>query len=316
MNVVNFPALNLSFTLKKVAFEIGSISVHWYGILITLGIILAVAFALTQCKKFGVIPDKLIDATMGGIIGGIVGARLYYVIFKWDNFKDDLMSIFRTWEGGLAIYGGLIGALAVGLIIAKLYKMKLLPVLDIACLGFLIGQSIGRWGNFVNVEAFGSNTTLPWGMTSDRITAYLSNPDNIASLKKLGVTVDAYAPVHPCFLYESIWCAIGFILLTIYIKRRKFDGEIFLMYTAWYGLGRSVIEGLRTDSLLLGNIRISQLLAIVLVIVSVVIIIAVRSKIKRYHDENYLKLYVNTEEYQEELNAFDTKKEKKNEQTN
>lgn len=311
MNTVEFPGLGLTFHLNRVAFQIGDISVTWYGILITLGILLAMVFAMTQCKKFGIIPDKLIDVTLGGVIGGIVGARLYYVAFSWDTFKDDLGSIFKTWEGGMAIYGGLIGAILVGALIVKLRKMRLLPVLDIACMGFLIGQAIGRWGNFVNVEAFGSNTSLPWGMTGERITSYLSNSANVETLNKLGVTVDALAPVHPCFLYESLWCALGFLLLFLYSKHRKFDGELFLMYTAWYGLGRGVIEGLRTDSLLLGSIRISQLLAFILVIAAVIIWLVVRSKIKRAHDENYLKLYVTTEAYQQEVAAYEEKQAKK-----
>ena len=311
MNTVEFPGLGLTFHLNRVAFHIGNLSVTWYGILITLGILLAMAFALSQCKKFGIIPDKLIDVTLGGVVGGIVGARLYYVAFSWDTFKDDLSSIVKTWEGGMAIYGGLIGAILVGALIVKIRKMKLLPVLDIACMGFLIGQAIGRWGNFVNVEAFGSNTSLPWGMTGERITSYLSNSANIEALNKLGVTVDALAPVHPCFLYESLWCALGFLLLFLYSKHRKFDGELFLMYTAWYGLGRGVIEGLRTDSLLLGSIRVSQLLAFVLVIAAVIIWLVVRSKIKRAHDENYLKLYVNTEAYCQEVAAYEEKQAKK-----
>ena len=311
MNTVEFPGLGLTFHLNRVAFQIGDISVTWYGILITLGILLAMVFAMTQCKKFGIIPDKLIDVTLGGVVGGIVGARLYYVAFSWDTFKDDLSSIFKTWEGGMAIYGGLIGAILVGALIVKLRKMRLLPVLDIACMGFLIGQAIGRWGNFVNVEAFGSNTSLPWGMTGERITSYLSNSANIEALNKLGVTVDPLAPVHPCFLYESLWCALGFLLLFLYSKHRKFDGELFLMYTAWYGLGRGVIEGLRTDSLLLGSIRISQLLAFILVIAAVITWLVVRSKIKRAHDEKYLKLYVTTEAYQQEVAAYEEKQAKK-----
>ncbi len=311
MNTVEFPGLGHTFHLNRGAFHIGNLSVTWYGILITLGILLAMAFALSQCKKFGIIPDKLIDVTLGGVVGGIVGARLYYVAFSWDTFKDDLSSIVKTWEGGMAIYGGLIGAILVGALIVKIRKMKLLPVLDIACMGFLIGQAIGRWGNFVNVEAFGSNTSLPWGMTGERITSYLSNSANIEALNKLGVTVDALAPVHPCFLYESLWCALGFLLLFLYSKHHKFDGELFLMYTAWYGLGRGVIEGLRTDSLLLGSIRVSQLLAFVLVIAAVIIWLVVRSKIKRAHDENYLKLYVNTEAYCQEVAAYEEKQAKK-----
>lgn len=311
MSTVEFPGLGLTFHLNRVAFQIGNLTVTWYGILITVGILLAIAFAMSQCKKFGIIPDKLIDVTLGGVVGGIVGARLYYVAFSWDSFKDDLSSIFKTWEGGMAIYGGLIGAILVGALIVKLRKMKLLPVLDVACMGFLIGQAIGRWGNFVNVEAFGSNTSLPWGMTGERITSYLSNSANVEALNKLGVTVDSLAPVHPCFLYESLWCVLGFVLLFLYSKHRKFDGELFLMYTAWYGVGRGVIEGLRTDSLLLGSIRVSQLLAFVLAAAAVIIWLVVRSKIKRAHDENYLKLYVATEAYQQEVAAYEEKQAQK-----
>ncbi|MEG2596826.1 MAG: prolipoprotein diacylglyceryl transferase, partial [Oscillospiraceae bacterium] len=234
LNTVSFPKMGLEFTLNRVAFTLGDLSITWYGLLITIGIILAMAFALSQCKKFGIIPDKFIDVVLGGVVGGIIGARLYYVMFSWNTFKDDLSSIFKTWEGGMAIYGGLIGAILIGGLIAKWRKMRILPVLDMAAMGFLIGQSIGRWGNFVNVEAFGSNTNLPWGMTGERVVAFLSNSANVESLNKLGVAVNANAPVHPCFLYESILCALGFLVLLLYSKQSKFDGELLLMYTAWY----------------------------------------------------------------------------------
>lgn len=308
LNSVSFPKLGLEFEFNPIAFSIGNIHVAWYGILIAVGILLAMAFAMTQCKKFGIIGDKLMNAGLGGVIGGIIGARVYYVIFSWDQYKDDLMSIFKTWEGGMAIYGGLIGGLAVGLLVAKLSKIRIRPALDVASMGFLIGQSIGRWGNFVNVEAFGGNTDLPWGMTSASIKAYLQ--EHLSELTALGMDITPSDPVHPCFLYESLWCALGFLLLCLYMKHRKFDGEIFLLYSIWYGAGRFVIEGLRTDSLLIGTIRVSQLLAGLVVVAGIILWLMITSRIRTRHDPEYLKLYVNTEAWQQEQAEYAAKMQK------
>ena len=308
LNSVAFPKLGLEFEFDPVAFSIGDIHVAWYGILIAAGILLAMVFAMTQCKKFGIIADKLMNAALGGVIGGIIGARAYYVIFTWDQYKDDLSSIFKTWEGGMAIYGGLIGGLVVGLLVAKISKIRIRPALDITSMGFLIGQSIGRWGNFINVEAFGGNTDLPWGMTSPSITAYLQ--EHYSELSALGMNVDSTAPVHPCFLYESLWCALGFLLLFLYRKHRKFDGEIFLMYSVWYGAGRFVIEGLRTDSLTIGTIRVSQLLAGLVVVAGVILWLVITSRIRTRHDPEYLKLYVNTDDWVKEQADYAAKMEK------
>ncbi len=308
LNSVAFPKLGLEFEFNPVAFSIGDIHVAWYGILIAAGILLAMVFAMTQCKKFGIIADKLMNAALGGVIGGIIGARAYYVIFTWDQYKDDLSSIFKTWEGGMAIYGGLIGGLVVGLLVAKISKIRIRPALDITSMGFLIGQSIGRWGNFINVEAFGGNTDLPWGMTSPSITAYLQ--EHYSELSALGMNVDSTAPVHPCFLYESLWCALGFLLLFLYRKHRKFDGEIFLMYSVWYGAGRFVIEGLRTDSLTIGTIRVSQLLAGLVVVAGVILWLVITSRIRTRHDPEYLKLYVNTDDWVKEQADYAAKMEK------
>ena len=181
---------------------------------------------------------------------------MYYVIFSWSNYvidgKVDWMSIISTRDGGLAIYGGLIGGLLVGGFIAKLHKIRLAALFDLAALGFLIGQAMGRWGNFVNQEAYGSLTNLPWGMTSSKIINEMSAVYTATPINDL--------VVHPCFLYESLWCVLGFVLLNIYLKHRKFDGEIFLLYSAWYGIGRAFIEGLRTDSLYIPNtsVRVSH----------------------------------------------------------
>ena len=175
--------------------------------------------------------------------------------------------------GGIAIYGAVIGAFVFGGLAAKWRKVPLLPLFDLVALGFLIGQGIGRWGNFVNQEAFGTNTTLPWGMYSEGTKAYLQS---VQVTLPAGVTVDPSMPVHPTFLYESIWCLVGFVALALYVKHRKFHGQIFLLYAIWYGLGRGWIEGLRTDSLLIGNtgLRASQLVAYVSALVAFFLLVA------------------------------------------
>lgn len=301
MHTVSFPKLGLEFNINPNALQIGSFRITWYGVIIAVGILLAMLMAFRNAKRFGVNADKLVDVVLGGLIGGVVGARLYYVIFSWDQYKDNLSAIWHTWEGGMAIYGGVIGAFLVGMIVARCHKMRVLPVLDLASLGFLIGQGIGRWGNFVNGEAFGCNTDLPWGMTGTRIVSYLSDTDNIATLTSLGVSVDPNAPVHPCFLYESIWCLLGFVLLYLYSKKhRRFDGEIFLMYLGWYGFERMIVEGLRTDSLLIGKIRVSQLLAGLLFVACLIAWLVIRGKIRAAHDDNYLRCYALTEQYQKD----------------
>jgi len=251
-------------------------------------------------KRFGIDADRAIDAVLGGVIGGIVGARLYYVIFNWseyksDSFKDTLLAIINTRNGGLGIYGGLIGALIVGLLICKIKKIKMLPMLDVAVMGFLIGQGIGRWGNFVNQEAFGVNTNSFLGMTGGRIQQVINAEMQVGgSMYENGLEMVWSDPVHPCFLYESIWCLLGFALLAFWSKRRRYDGQLLLMYMAWYGLERAVVEGLRTDSLMIGSIRVSQALSIVIFIVSVLLQIIIGFRVKR--DPESFVLYASTEE--------------------
>lgn len=262
------------FKLDRVLFKIPGIDfeVYWYGFLIAIGILLAMVYGFKRMKSVGIDPDRATDAVIGGLVGAILGARVYYILFNSDiSFSD----FFDFRNGGLAIYGGIIGAILVGGIIAKLRKLRLWALLDVAAPGFLIGQAIGRWGNFFNQEAFGTNTDLPWGMMSASTMSFIAEKDNI------GGTASVYAPVHPCFLYESLWCILGFVLLHLYMKHRKFDGEVFLMYIGWYGLGRFFIEGLRTDSLYLANIRVSQLVAGACVLASVVLIIVLRGIFKR-----------------------------------
>lgn len=298
LNEIQFPKLGWTFRIDPTAFKIGSLEVQWYGLIITLGLILALVYCFPKMKRFGLDADRAIDAVLGGVLGGLVGARLYYVAFNWSEYKDDLKSIFNTREGGLAIYGGIIGALAVGLLICKIRKVKMLPMLDITCLGFLIGQGVGRWGNFVNQEAFGGKTDSFLGMTGGRIQEYIF--ENSASLggsltaEGSGIMNLELYPVHPCFLYESVWCLLGFVLLAFWSKRRKYDGQLLLMYMAWYGAERFVVEGLRSDSLYIGSIRVSQALSAIIFVVSVILQIVMFSRIRR-DPERYV-LYASTKE--------------------
>ncbi len=295
---IAFPNLGIKLDADPTAFTLFGIDIQWYGLLITLGLLLALVYCFSQMKRYGLNGDRALDAVLGGIVGGIIGARLYYVILEWDRYADDPMSIFNLREGGLAIYGGLIGALLVGGIVARIRKVRLLPLLDLVGQGFLIGQGIGRWGNFFNQEAFGSNTPAdyPLGMTGGRIQAWISAYYTDTNFyNNMGVELDPNLPVHPCFLYESLWCLIGFVILAIAARKfRKFDGQIFLMYIAWYGLGRAVIEGFRTDSLVIGNIRVSQALAVICVVAAVLILIIAASKVKRLGTDYVL--YCETEE--------------------
>lgn len=271
----------LTVDLNSVAFTLFGHEIKWYGILIGVGLILAVLYAFRRCRSFGVDGDKMLDVTIVGVIAGIIGARAYYVLFAWDQYKGrSFWDIINFGEGGLAIYGGVIFGLLFGYLACRWRKVRPLPMLDLACLGFLIGQGIGRWGNFMNQEAFGVNTNLPWGMYSEGTNRYLT------SLVNQGVAVDPLAPVHPCFLYESIWCLLGFVLLHIFSKRwKKYDGQIFLLYLLWYGLGRFFIEGLRTDSLMWGPYRISQLLAAVCVLIPAVLLILFRKRREIFGEE-------------------------------
>ena len=280
-NTVSFPGLGLDFEVNRVAFSIGDLPVYWYGILIALGFILAILYVSRRAREFGVDADRMLDVILGGAIGGIVGARAYYVILQWDYYGQNLSQIFNTRSGGMAIYGGLIGGVLIGLLMCKIRRVKFMPALDLVVGGFLIGQGIGRWGNFVNIEAFGANTSLPWGMSSSVITDYLTQHE--AELEAIGMDIDPNMPVHPTFLYESLWCLLGFAFIAWYTRRRKFDGELTLLYMMWYGAGRAVIEGLRTDSLMIPgtSLRASQVLAAAMAVVAAIIWIVKTSKVKK-----------------------------------
>lgn len=269
---ISFPGLGLSFNPSRVAFSIGSKPIYWYGIIIAAGFLLAVYYAMKRADQFGLTQDNIIDMLICAVPLAIIGARAYYCLFSWNLYKEDPIRVLYIWEGGLAIYGGVIGAMIGLFLYTKVKKVKTAAMLDIGGLGLLIGQSIGRWGNFMNREAFGAQTD---------------------SFLRMGLTDASGATiyVHPTFLYESVWNAIGLLILHFYSKRRKFDGQIFLMYLGWYGLGRMFIEGLRTDSLYVGssNLRVSQLLAGICFLG--VVIFLVYDKIFREHDPE--ELYVN-----------------------
>lgn len=261
-HLVQFPNLGISVEINPVALQFGDFKIYWYGILIGIGFLLAILYGFSSCKKMNINKDHLFDAIIAGLIGGIIGARLYYVIFyPGDKYLQNPMEVFNIKEGGLGIYGGIIGGLLCGALVAKWRKMRVFAVLDVASLGYLIGQCIGRWGNFVNQEAFGCATDLPWGMYSDRTAE------------------EVVGNVHPCFLYESLLCLLGFILLHFFTRHlRRYDGQTFLLYIVWYGVTRFFIEGLRTDSLLLPGIdlRVSQVLAAVSALAAIVLLIVFR----------------------------------------
>ncbi|WP_308753156.1 prolipoprotein diacylglyceryl transferase [uncultured Anaerotruncus sp.] len=299
-HAVSFPGLGIGeFEINQTAFTIPGIDwpVRWYGVIIAAGFLLAIFYILKRTRTFGLDADRVLDVIIGGVIGGIVGARLYYVIFSWEIYADDPISIFYLWKGGIAIYGGVIGGFLAGYLICRWRKVKFLPMADLAVGGLILAQSIGRWGNFVNIEAFGSNTTAPWGMAGPAVRQYLASHQ--AALAAQGVVVDPSLPVHPTFFYESVWCLLGFLFIAWYTRRRRFDGELTLVYAAWYGAGRAVIEGLRTDSLMWGSVRVSQALAVVLVIAALALEFWVRGRIRAHAgDPDYLKLYVDTGEGQ------------------
>lgn len=264
-------------------FTFFGIPIYWYGVIITLGVILAFTYAMFRSKEWGLNKERVFDVAFAAIIGGFLGARIYYCVFQTldpnSGIDYNFITMFTTIrDGGLAIYGGIIGGFAVGLAACKIRKVKFFAIADIAALGFLIGQTIGRWGNFVNQEAHGGVCDPDWifGMNGTIISG----------------EVEAGALVHPCFLYESAWCLLGFILLHFYSKKlRTFDGEIALMYVAWYGLGRFFIEGLRTDSLMAGSFRVSQLLAGVSFVAAVVLLIV----FKIITEKKHIPLYKDTE---------------------
>ena len=250
---ISFPGLGIEpFSLNSVAFSIGNISIAFYGLIITFGIVLAALYVIWRAKHNGISADTILDMALVVVPLGVVGARLYYVLTSLDHFHT-LADVLDIRSGGLAIYGGIIGGAIAVIIMAKVKKINFFLLADMITPAVLIGQILGRWGNFFNAEAYGSATELPWRM----------------GLLKGG----EWIYVHPTFLYESLWNLLGLILINIFYgfradkTHKKYDGQIFLMVFAWYGLGRAFIEGLRTDSLYVGPFRISQVLGILFFVV-------------------------------------------------
>lgn len=245
--IISFPGLGIEGLNPPQYFTLFGRNIYFYGVIIAVGFLLAFAYGYKRAPQFGILTDELTDAILVAVPTAIVCARIYYVVFNWERYAANPVSALYIWEGGLAIYGGVIGAVLGLLIVSRVKKLRVTPLLDITGLGLLIGQSVGRWGNFMNRECTGAQITddffLRMGFTSQAsgVTSYW----------------------HPAFLYESVWNLVGFVLIHFLSKKRKFDGQVFLLYLAWYGLGRVWIEGLRTDSLYLfgTGIRVSQLLA-------------------------------------------------------
>ena len=252
--VISFPGLGIDGIDPIRQFTIGSMTIHLYGVIIAFGLLLAILYAWKRCKQFGLRQDDITDGVLWVAPFAVLCARLYYCAFEWDSYKDNPISILYIWEGGLAIYGGVIGALIGVAVYCRIKKIKIPALLDMVALGFMIGQSIGRWGNFVNREAFGSETDIfirmgLWNTRTGEFTYY-----------------------HPAFLYESLWNAVGFAALHFLSKKRQYDGQIALGYVFWYGLGRVFIEGIRMDSLWWGPIRVSQILAGVSCIAAMIVL--------------------------------------------
>ena len=268
-SAISFPSLGIELNPGR-SFAVGPLTVHYYGLIIAIGLMLAVLYCCKRSKEFGLTEDHILDGVLWVTPFAILCARAYYVAFSWEDYADNLISVLYIWKGGIAIYGGVLGAVVGMAVFCKVKKLKFTTVLDLILLGFLIGQSIGRWGNFFNREAFGAAT------------------DTFLRMGLYNIKTSAWEYYHPTFLYESLWNAAGFVLLHFLSKKRKYDGQMALCYAAWYGLGRAFIEGLRVDSLYWGPFRVSQVLAAVTCVAAVSILIWQNQK---PHDPE--KLYVN-----------------------
>lgn len=291
-----FPGLGGLTLNPPNSLSIGGFSIYYYGVIIALGLVLSVVYGLRRSKEFGLKQDDIIDGVLWIVPVAIICARAYYVLSEWDQYKGDFMKIINIRNGGLAIYGGVIGAAVSVVLFAKIKKVSLPAVLDLVAVSFLIGQSIGRWGNFMNREAFGSYAEGIFAMRiaesnlivpQDASAMFLAQVDKLKEAAVAG-GYEGFIQVHPTFLYESVWNVAGFVLLHFLSKKRQYDGQIALGYVAWYGLGRALIEGLRMDSLYWGPFRGSQLLAAVSCMAAVVTLLVMSL---RKHDRE--KLFVN-----------------------
>ncbi len=288
--IISFPGIGIDwFTIDKIAFSIGSLSVRWYGIILTLGIVAGVLYAMFRSKEEGIPTEHVLDYAIWVVLLAIIGARTYYVLttlktdageWRYDSFLD----MIAIWEGGIAIYGAIIGG-ALGVVLVSKFKKydktKLLKICDMVAPGVMLGQIIGRWGNFVNGEAHGVETSesffLRMGLMGAADTEYVNKPTYY----------------HPTFLYESLWNLIGFVLINLLYRKKKYDGQVLLMYLAWYGFGRMLIEGLRTDSLYIGVFRISQVVGFLCFVICTALLIFfhIRGKRKAKDGEDYAPVY-------------------------
>ncbi|MBR4989680.1 MAG: prolipoprotein diacylglyceryl transferase [Oscillospiraceae bacterium] len=250
---ISFPFLGIEVNPPRIL-ELGPLTIHYYGALIALGLVLAVMYSCKRGHEFGLEEDDILDGVLWITPFAILCARIYYCAFSWHEYAANPISVLYIWNGGIAIYGSVIGAIIGMAVFAKIKKVKMMAVVDLILIAFLIGQFIGRWGNFVNREAFGAAT------------------DSFFRMGLFNTRTNAWEYYHPTFLYESVWNMVGFVILHFLSKKRKYDGQMALSYAAWYGLGRCFIEGLRVDSLWWGPFRVSQLLAGITCIAAVCIL--------------------------------------------
>lgn len=260
-NTIAFPGLGLEFTINRIAFHIFSRPVYWYALIIMTGFCIALAFVCSTCKKRGVSSDAVFDIAFWGLIFGIIGARIYYVIFDPECLDGNIFNIVKIWEGGLAIYGGIIAAVLTAFVYCRKHKLPVYKTFDVFAPGLLIGQAVGRWGNFVNAEVFGKETNSLFRMS-----------------------INSEPAVHPLFLYESVWNVVGLIIILLFRDKKKADGQVFFFYTLWYGTGRLFFEGMRRSDYILylvdGKLGISQAVSAIAIIVSVVMIVHLGKKSK------------------------------------
>lgn len=289
---VTFGGIDKVFDVSSVfcEFNLGSqfVQIRWYGVIIAFGFTLAALLGGRIAYTWRINLGKMVDVLIYGTFGGIIGARAYYVAFEWDYYSQHLDEIIAIWNGGLAIYGGIIGGIIAAFITCKVEKLNFYNLLDMAGISLLVGQGIGRWGNYANQEAFGTLTNGNFGMMSKKVASYIAlHPDKFGldGVEDIGGYIEENNLfVHPTFFYEFVWCMLGVLVLYIMLKKyRKFSGQIFLCYGIWYGFGRMIIEGLRTDSLYIGStgIRVSQALSAALVVVCTAVLIFMLIKVKK-----------------------------------
>lgn len=261
MNTISFPKLGITFNINPVAVNIGSKPIYWYAIIILTGFLLGVLFVHSTCEKRGVKKDSVWDIALIGLVAGIIGARIYYVLFALDEFSS-VWEVFQIWNGGMAIYGSIIGAVISTFVYCRAKKLNVLNVFDVCCPGLFIGQAIGRFGNFVNAEVYGGETSSLFGMS-----------------------INGAPPVHPLFLYESAWNILGLIILILFRDKKTTDGQVFCFYIFWYALGRLFLEGMRQSTYILyvipGVLGISQLVSALLIAASAALFIFLTVKKKK-----------------------------------